>query len=66
MSEPMKVVRLLEPEMCLNCRFAQVADVATENGGRQRMIHCMRLDCDNWDMSNAEVATEVNIRDEAA
>jgi hypothetical protein len=64
MSRQMKVVKLLEPEMCLNCRFAQIADVETVNGGKQRMIYCRRLDCDNWDMSSAEVATDVQVHDE--
>jgi hypothetical protein len=62
----MKVVKLLEPEMCLNCRFAQIADVETASGGRQRMIYCRRLDCDNWDMTSAEPATDVQVQDDAA
>lgn len=62
----MKVVRLLEPEMCLNCRFAQIADVETASVGKQRMIYCRRLDCDNWDMTSAETATDVQVRDDEA
>jgi hypothetical protein len=62
----MKVVKLLEPEMCLQCRFAQIADVETETAGKQRMIYCRRLDCDNWDMSSAEHATDVQVQDDAA
>ena len=62
----MKVVRLLEPEMCLNCRFAQIADVETASGGKQRMIYCRRLDCDNWDMTSAEMATDVQVREDEA
>ena len=52
----LKIVRLLEPELCLECRFAQTADVETANGAHQRMIYCRRLDCDNWDIVNAEPA----------
>lgn len=59
----LKIVRLLEPEMCLECRFSQVADVETEQGAVQRMIYCRRLDCDNWDFANAEPAKGMSIPD---
>lgn len=62
----LKIVRLLEPELCLECRFAKVADVETEDGRIQRMIHCRRLDCDNWDIQNAEPARGIRSEDEAA
>ncbi len=62
----MKVIRLLEPDLCVECRFARIADVATEGGHRQRMIHCARLDCDNWDTLAAEPALRVDLLDEAA
>ena len=55
----LKIVRLLEPEMCLNCRFAKMADVENNEGDVQRMIYCRRLDCDNWDFSSAENARSV-------
>lgn len=61
----MKIVRLLEPELCLECRFAKVAEVETAEGVNQRMIHCKRLDCDNWDMVNAEPARNVRTEEEA-
>jgi hypothetical protein len=57
----LKVVRLLEPEMCLECRFANRADVELEDGSVQRMIYCRRLDCDNWDYSSAEPARGVTV-----
>jgi len=56
MRKNLKIVRLLEPEMCLECRFAKVADVEDSSGITQRMIHCTRADCDNWDMETAEPA----------
>ncbi len=55
----LKIVRLLEPEMCLDCRFAKMADVENNAGEVQRMIYCRRLDCDNWDFSSAENARNV-------
>lgn len=68
MARNLKIVRLLEPELCLECRFANIAEVETSNGERQRMIHCRRLDCDNWDIVDAEPAKDLRIErlDEAA
>ncbi len=62
----LKVVRLIEPDLCLECRFAHSAQVETANGGIQRMIHCLRLDCDNWDYSSAEPARGFEPEDKAA
>ncbi|MBS1717911.1 MAG: hypothetical protein JSS72_09295 [Armatimonadetes bacterium] len=62
----LKIVRLLEPELCLECRFAHTADVQGPSGDYQRMVYCRRLDCDNWDMVNAEPAQDVRIDEEAA
>ncbi len=61
----LKIVRLLEPELCQDCRFAQTAEVANAEGEFQRMVYCRRLDCDNWDIVSAEPATNVRL-DEAA
>jgi hypothetical protein len=55
----LKIVKLLEPELCLECRFARVADVEAQDGSVQRMIHCKRLDCDNWDYGSAQCAREI-------
>lgn len=62
----LKVVRLIEPELCLECRFANTAEVEMEDGSTQSMIYCKRLDCDNWDIVSAEPARSVHLRDEAA
>lgn len=62
----LKVVRLIEPDLCTECRFAQSAQVEMGDGSSQRMIHCIRLDCDNWDYSSAEPAHAVEPDDEAA
>ena len=59
----LKIVRLLEPELCLDCRFAQTAEVEAESGVHQRMIYCRRLDCDNWDIVNAEPARSMEVDD---
>jgi len=57
----LKVVRLLEPELCMRCRFADIADVEMADGRVQRMLYCRRLDCDNWDYSSAEPAKRVQL-----
>ena len=62
----LKIVRLLEPELCLDCRFAQMADVEGEDGGLKRMIYCRRLDCDNWDFTGAENARQVHLHEDEA
>lgn len=62
----LKVVRLIEPDLCLECRFAQTAEVDLADGTTQRMVHCKRLDCDNWDYGSAESAEAVRTEDEAA
>lgn len=56
----LKIVKLLEPDLCLECRFAQEANVETEDGSKQRMLYCRRLDCDNWDYSSAEPAVGID------
>jgi hypothetical protein len=61
----LKVVRLLEPELCLECRFANTAEVEMEDGKFHKMVYCRRLDCDNWDIVNAEPAKSVNFDDAA-
>ena len=44
----LRIVRLLEPSLCLSCRHAAIATVEMANGSSRRMLHCKRLDCDNW------------------
>jgi hypothetical protein len=44
----LRIVRLLEPSLCLSCRHAAIATVEMANGASRRMLHCKRLDCDNW------------------
>lgn len=62
----LKIVKLLEPEMCMDCRFANMAEVEADDGSMTRMIYCRRLDCDNWDFASAEPAKNVQIDNDAA
>jgi hypothetical protein len=62
----LKIVRLLEPELCLECVFAKMAEVETADGTIQRMVYCRRLDCDNWDFASAEPVSNVRVEGEEA
>ena len=65
MVEPqLRIVRLLDPEMCLACPFARMVDVEDAQGERSRMVRCRRLDCDNWETVGAEAARSVTPVDE--
>ena len=43
-----KLMRILDPSMCLRCSCAYFADVKFPNGKAKKMFYCSRLDCDNW------------------
>lgn len=61
----LKIVRLLNPEMCLGCSFSRIADVEDGNGQKSRMIQCRRLDCDNWDTTSVADVRSVHELEEA-
>jgi hypothetical protein len=50
----LRIVRLLEPNLCLSCQFAAIVTVEMENGNSRRMLHCKRLDCDNWQTEESD------------
>ena len=52
--QELKVIRLIEPDMCQSCRFGEQAIVRNVDGSIQPVIRCLRLDCDNWDTSYVE------------
>lgn len=54
MAGAMKIVNLINPELCQDCPFARIAMVTDMNNDENRMIHCLRLDCDNWDSTSSE------------
>jgi hypothetical protein len=62
----LKIVKLMEPELCLDCRFAQRATVENEFGELQKMVYCRRLDCDNWETVTFQPAKNVSIETEDA
>jgi hypothetical protein len=50
----LRIVRLLDPSLCTACRFASIANVELDSGKLRRMVHCKRLDCDNWQTEEVE------------
>lgn len=45
------IIKLLNAEMCADCRFRQVTVVRGETSGLSQMTKCTRRDCDNWIMN---------------
>jgi hypothetical protein len=56
----LKVIKIMDPMLCIRCDFAYIADVVAENGKRKKMFYCSRLDCDNW-LSTRGPSREVEI-----
>ncbi|MCE5313513.1 MAG: hypothetical protein ABFD49_01915 [Armatimonadota bacterium] len=44
----LKVIKILDPLLCVRCDHAYIADVVMKEGTRRKMFYCSRLDCDNW------------------
>jgi hypothetical protein len=55
--KPLRLVTLLEPELCLDCRFAVLAEGESEDGHFRRTLYCLRLDCDNWGREDPAAAS---------
>jgi hypothetical protein len=45
---PLKIIRIMDPLLCVNCEHAYIADVLQADGTRKKMFYCSRRDCDNW------------------
>lgn len=61
----LKVIKIMDPLLCVRCDNAYIADVVMQDGERKKMFYCSRLDCDNW-MSSAVDNTDYNDIDLAA
>ncbi len=44
----LRVIKIIDPILCIRCDYAYIADVVTRDGKRKKMFYCSRLDCDNW------------------
>lgn len=54
------VMKLLNPEMCLECRFNRGSAVADYSGKQSVVVNCTRGDCDNW-IYNSKIEVD-NVR----
>jgi hypothetical protein len=50
----LKIVRLMEPALCVTCKFASIAMVEMQDASVRKMMHCRRMDCDNWQTEETE------------
>jgi hypothetical protein len=44
----LRVIKIIDPVLCVRCDHAYIADVLMATGQRKKMFYCSRLDCDNW------------------
>ena len=44
----LKVIKIMDPLLCVRCDNAYIADVVMKEGEKKKMFYCSRLDCDNW------------------
>lgn len=44
----LKVIKIIDPTLCIRCDCAYIAEVLMANGKRRKMFYCSRMDCDNW------------------
>jgi len=65
-SGKLKVIKILDPLMCVRCDNAYIADVVMRDGARKKMFYCSRLDCDNWMSHSPATVAEEHDQDLAA
>lgn len=58
----LKVIKILDPILCVRCEHAYIADVLLADGRKRKMFYCSRLDCDNWMAS--EGAQELEVKEQ--
>jgi len=61
----LKVIKIVDPLLCVRCDNAYIADVVSGDGDRKKMFYCSRLDCDNW-VCGKESTCRMDSVDEAA
>lgn len=44
----LRVIKIMDPLLCVRCDNAYIAEVLMSDGIRKKMFYCSRLDCDNW------------------
>ncbi|MCX8052918.1 MAG: hypothetical protein N3B12_03850 [Armatimonadetes bacterium] len=58
---PLRVIKIMDPLLCVRCDNAYIADVLLSDGVRKKMFYCSRLDCDNWVSRQAESFNEEDL-----
>jgi len=59
----LRVIKIIDPILCVRCEFAYIADVVMGGSKRKKMFYCSRLDCDNW-LTSQGPSKEVEIERE--
>lgn len=57
----LKVIKILDPLLCVRCDYAYIADVVMKDGERKKMFYCSRLDCDNWVAKSAAAQVDDDV-----
>jgi hypothetical protein len=58
-----EIVTLIEPHLCVGCRFASITTVEIPGRAPYRSLSCKRLDCDNWGEVRTDLGPLLPIRD---
>ena len=61
----LKVIKIVDPLLCVRCDNAYIADVVSNGGERQKMFYCSRLDCDNWVCGNCSTCGKDSLNEAA-
>lgn len=48
----LNVITVINPEQCLGCKSARIAEVLFSDNSVREMFYCSRLDCDNWERTS--------------
>ena len=57
----LKVIKIMDPLLCVRCESAYIADVVMRDGNRKKMFYCSRLDCDNWISKTSSTSSDTDL-----
>lgn len=57
----LKVIKIMDPLLCVRCEHAYIADVLMSDGAKKKMFYCSRLDCDNWICGAAQESDDLDL-----
>ena len=55
----LRKIKILDPQLCVHCPLAALAEIVIACGERQPTLYCKRLDCDNWITMPAPAAVAI-------